>query len=105
MKNTVFANNSKARVLQKQWLAMHRNILFRTVDDEKSEFVLVTPNDSKGKIARTQFIDVNEFNSDMGIYYLIKNRICDYVHKNNGNGKLVVIFMNTKGGISYYTIQ
>lgn len=105
MKNTVFANNSNAKVLQKQWLAMHRSILFSTIDDKKTEFVLVTPFDSKGKVARTQFIDLNEFNSDMGIYDLIKNRICDYVHKNNSNGKLVVIFMNPKGGISYYTIQ
>jgi len=106
MKNTVFANNNnRAKVLQKQWLAMHRNLLFRTIDAEKAEFVLVTPFDNKCEIASTQFIDVNEFDTDMGIYDSIKDRICDYVYKHNDVGKLVVIFMNLKGGINYYTIQ
>lgn len=100
MEDTVFTNSEVGKLLQKYWLQEFQKVLSENYNEQEHDYILVVP-DGQSDLARTMFMNNK---SDSMTFGEIGNRILEYVNKNKKQGKMVVIFMNREGRISYYTI-
>ena len=100
MKDTVFTNSEVGKLLQKFWLQEFQKVLSEKYNEQEHDYILVVPDGISG-LARTMFIDSK---LDSMPSCEIRTRIHEYVHKNKKQGKIVVIFCNPEGRMSYYTM-
>lgn len=100
---TVFTNTEIGKQLQKMWLMENQAILSKTYRENKSDLILVTPHDNAGKNSACAFMKSDEIENLRTIDRVITDRISNYVLKNKSEGKVIVIFMNLEGRLSYYT--
>lgn len=101
MIDTVFTNSEIGKLLQKYWLQEFQKVLSENYNDQEHDYILVIPDNQTGLDAKTMFMDLKSNTMPFGE---IRNRIHKYVNKNKKKGKIVVIFINREGRISYYTI-
>ena len=98
---TIFTNTEIGLKLQESWLEEHGHLLFQTFVLTQHDYILVTPNDKEGRIARTQFKTMDKIeNSDT-----FEKRVYDYIIKHKSERCLIVIFVNKEGRINTYTIE
>ena len=101
MKNkvpTVFTNSEIGISMQKMWLAENQSILSSKSFEAQSDFVLVIP---EGNNAITMWVKLKDKWLPEGE---MNDAITKYVTEKRMPGKVVVIFLNLEGRISYYTI-
>ena len=102
---TVFTNTEIGISMQKMWLMENKLILTKTYFESNADFILVAPHDSAGKIAITKFITLADLKKISGLDTEMVNAICSYVTRCKIDDNVIVIFMNRKGRVSYYTMK
>jgi hypothetical protein len=100
---TVFTNTEIGKQLQKMWLEENKSILTKTYRETKADFIWVTPNDFAGEISACTFIKLDELENLRSLGDRIVDRIRSYILEKKSDGKVIVIFMNLEGRLSYYT--
>lgn len=100
MKPTVFTNSELGKLTQKFWLQENMTILCQHYDEKADDFILVVPNEDKNAV--TMFMNLKD-NSIQD--FEIRSKIHHYVTKNKSSERIVVIFMNLEGRVSYYTVH
>jgi hypothetical protein len=102
---TVFTNSGLGKVLQKMWLQEQSMILAQNYSQQKTDFILVVPDDGTPQ-ARVMFCELTMLNeSDFEEFSIYVDKIQNYVAKNKAEDRMVVIFLSNEGRISYYTIR
>ena len=101
---TVFTNNEIGKQMQRIWLQENHVILSRTKLESETDFILVTPLNGDRKNAKTQFLNLSQLPDWNENPAEITTKIIYYVIKMSTEDKVVVIFINPEGRVSYYTI-
>lgn len=97
---TVFTNSKIGKEMQRYWLVEFQEVLVKNHREQNSDFVLIVPTETnQANAVFCNFSDVTIIDAKVG------GKIINYALKNRGKDKMVVVFLNLEGRVSYYTMK
>jgi hypothetical protein len=102
---TIFTESNQGLILREIWIHQQFDMFVEEYKKTKADFILVSPEFVEDEIvAKVELCDYEQFKKTGHILFTNEfNYICSYYESLNGDGKLILFFLNDAGRLSCNT--